>query len=109
MASDVHEFATERKAMWTPGLRSTVLAHRKFLMFFCSVDMRITDTWGYAINGSWTGLTGYLQREEADIGTTGMFVLKQRLSVVNYIAATTPTRFTILIFMYGCFAHESHC
>jgi hypothetical protein len=57
-----------------------------------SVDMAITDTWGYSINGSWTGLTGFLQREEADIGSTGMFLLKQRLSVVNFIAATTPTR-----------------
>jgi hypothetical protein len=54
--------------------------------------MTITDTWGYSINGSWTGLTGFLQREEADIGSTGMFVLKQRLSVVNFIAATTRTR-----------------
>jgi hypothetical protein len=61
-------------------------------MFVCSVDMIITDTWGYAINGSWTGLTGFLQRGEADIGSTGMFVLKQRLSVVNFIAATTRTR-----------------
>jgi hypothetical protein len=54
--------------------------------------MKITDTWGYAINGSWTGLTGFLQRGEADIGSTGMFVLKERLSVVNFIAATTSTR-----------------
>jgi hypothetical protein len=100
MANDAHELSTERQA-----LRSTFLAHRNFLKFVCSVDMVITDTWGYAINGSWTGLTGYLQREEADIGTTGMFVLKQRLSVVNFIASTTPTRccmgvFRFLIFMY---------
>jgi hypothetical protein len=54
--------------------------------------MKITNTWGYAINGSWTGLTGFLQREEVDIGSTGMFVLKERLSVVNFIAATTSTR-----------------
>jgi hypothetical protein len=54
--------------------------------------MAVTDTWGYSINGSWTGLTGFLQREQADVGSTGMFVLKQRLSVVNFIAATTRTR-----------------
>jgi hypothetical protein len=54
--------------------------------------MKITDTWGYAIKGSWTGLTGFLQREEADIGSTGMFVLKERLPVVNFITATTSTR-----------------
>jgi hypothetical protein len=78
--------------LWTGVLRPTVLEHNMFLRFICSVDMIITDTWGYSINGSWTGLTGFLQREEADIGSTGMFVLKQRLSVVNFIAATTPTR-----------------
>ncbi|KDR13328.1 hypothetical protein L798_12953 [Zootermopsis nevadensis] len=61
-----------------------------------SVEMAITNTWGYSANGSWTGLTGFLQREEADIGSTGMFVLKQRLSVVNFIAATTRTRSAFL-------------
>jgi hypothetical protein len=55
--------------------------------------MTITDTWGRSVNGSWTGLTGFLQREEADVGSTGMFVLKERLPVVNFIAATTPTRY----------------
>ena len=55
--------------------------------------MTVTGTWGHSINGSWTGLTGFLQREEADIGSSGMFVLKERLPVVNYIAATTKTRY----------------
>ena len=55
--------------------------------------MTFTDTWGYPVNGSWTGLTGFLQREEADIGATGMFVLKERLPVVHFITATTSTRY----------------
>jgi hypothetical protein len=55
--------------------------------------MTVTDTWGYPVNGSWTGLTGFLQREEADVGATGMFVLKERLPVVNFITATTSTRY----------------
>jgi hypothetical protein len=55
--------------------------------------MTVTNTWGYSVNGSWTGLTGFLQREEADVGSTGMFVLKERLSVVNFITATIPTRY----------------
>ena len=55
--------------------------------------MTFTNTWGYAINGSWTGLTGFLQREEADVGSTGMFMLNERLSVVKFIAATTRTRY----------------
>jgi len=55
--------------------------------------MTVTDTWGYSINGSWTGLTGFLQREEADVGSTGMFLLKGRLPVVNFIAAPISTRY----------------
>jgi hypothetical protein len=55
--------------------------------------MTVTNTWGYAINGSWTGLTGFLQRQEADVGSTGMFLIKERLSVVNFIAATTRARY----------------
>jgi hypothetical protein len=95
--SGVHKCPrTEQEAM------GSGIPHFTPLYFICSVDMTITDTWGYAINGSWTGLTGFLQREEADIGSTGMFVLKQRLSVVNFIAVTTSTRccagvFAILI------------
>jgi len=55
--------------------------------------MTVTDTWGHSINGSWTGLTGFLQREEADVGSTGMFLLKERLPVVKFIAAPIPTRY----------------
>jgi hypothetical protein len=67
--------------------------HNSSLNIICSVHMTVTDTWGHSVNGSWTGLTGFLQREEADVGSTGMFLLKERLSVVNFIAATTPTRY----------------
>jgi hypothetical protein len=55
--------------------------------------MTVTDSWGHSINGSWTGLTGFLQREEADVGSTGMFLLKERLPVVNFVAAPIPTRY----------------
>jgi hypothetical protein len=58
-----------------------------------SVHMTIVDTWGYPNkDGNWSGLTGYLQRCEADIGTTGMFVTKQRLPIVRYIASTSVTK-----------------
>ena len=58
-----------------------------------SVDMTIVDTWGYPDKaGNWSGLNGYLQRREADIGTTGMFVTKERLPFVRYIASTSTTK-----------------
>jgi hypothetical protein len=58
-----------------------------------SVEMTIVDTWGYPDkDGNWSGLTGYLQRRQADIGTTGMFVTKERLPFVRYIASTSVTK-----------------
>ncbi|PSN49052.1 Ionotropic receptor 75m [Blattella germanica] len=58
-----------------------------------SISMVIVDTWGYPDeNNNWSGLAGYLQRSDADIGTTGMFVTKQRLPFVRYIASTSETK-----------------
>jgi hypothetical protein len=55
--------------------------------------MKAVDTWGYPDSaGNWSGLSGYLQRSEADIGTTGMFVTKERLPFVRYIASTSVTK-----------------
>jgi hypothetical protein len=55
--------------------------------------MAIVDTWGYGDSeGNWSGLSGYLQRSEADVGSTGMFVTKDRLPFVRYIASTSVTK-----------------
>ncbi|XP_023941969.2 ionotropic receptor 75a [Bicyclus anynana] len=51
-----------------------------------------TDTWGYRRNNSWSGMTGYLVREEVEIGGSPMFFTSERLSVVEYISSPTPTR-----------------
>ncbi|XP_060802728.1 ionotropic receptor 75a [Amyelois transitella] len=50
------------------------------------------NTWGYHLNGTWNGMTGYLVREEVDIGGSPMFFTTERMSVVEYIASPTPTR-----------------
>lgn len=78
------------------------------------------DTWGYRVNGTWNGMTGYLIRQEVEIGGTKrdiiyrvhffnvstlyiltflftltgspMFFTSERISVVDYIASPTPTR-----------------
>ncbi|XP_028158428.1 ionotropic receptor 75a-like isoform X1 [Ostrinia furnacalis] len=50
------------------------------------------ETWGYRVNGSWNGMTGYLLREEVEIGGSPMFFTSERISVVDYIASPTPTR-----------------
>jgi hypothetical protein len=54
--------------------------------------MTVVNTWGYDVNGSWTGLSGYLQRGDADIGATAMFVTENRLPFVTYIAGTSETK-----------------
>ncbi|XP_050346318.1 ionotropic receptor 75a-like [Nymphalis io] len=51
-----------------------------------------TDTWGYNHNNTWNGMTGYLKREEVDIGGSPMFLTSERLSIVEYISSPTPTR-----------------
>ncbi|KAL4712300.1 hypothetical protein ACJJTC_004062 [Scirpophaga incertulas] len=51
-----------------------------------------TETWGYKVNGTWNGMTGYLIRQEVEIGGSPMFFTSERISIVDYIASPTPTR-----------------
>ncbi|XP_049869366.1 ionotropic receptor 75a-like [Pectinophora gossypiella] len=50
------------------------------------------NTWGYKVNGTWNGLTGYLIRNEVEIGGSPMFFTSERISEVDYISSPTPTR-----------------
>ncbi|XP_069696780.1 probable glutamate receptor [Periplaneta americana] len=61
-----------------------------------SVEMKATDSWGYLQNGSWSGLAGYLQRGEVDIGCTAMFMLPSRLPIVHFISAPVKTKSAFL-------------
>uniref|UniRef100_A0A0K8TUD4 Ionotropic Receptor n=1 Tax=Epiphyas postvittana TaxID=65032 RepID=A0A0K8TUD4_EPIPO len=51
-----------------------------------------TNTWGYRVNGTWNGMTGYLVREEVEVGGSPMFFTSERVSIVDYISSPTPTR-----------------
>ncbi|CAH2106498.1 unnamed protein product [Euphydryas editha] len=64
------------------------------LLDFLNASRRyiFTNTWGYRYNNTWNGMTGYLEREEVDIGGSPMFLTSERLSVVEYISSPTPTR-----------------
>ncbi|XP_050580162.1 uncharacterized protein LOC126917392 isoform X2 [Bombus affinis] len=58
-----------------------------------TIDFRVTNTWGYQQeNGSWTGLTGMLQRREIDIGGTGTYLIQQRIGVIDYVQLYTRTK-----------------
>ncbi|XP_046959693.1 ionotropic receptor 75a-like [Vanessa cardui] len=64
------------------------------LMDFLNASRKyvFTDTWGYSQNNTWNGMTGFLEREEVDIGGSPMFLTSERLSIVEYISSPTPTR-----------------
>ncbi|XP_039304044.1 glutamate receptor U1 isoform X2 [Solenopsis invicta] len=54
-----------------------------------TLSFNIANNWGHNKNGSWDGMIGMLQRREIDIGGTGMFMLTERISVLEYIQLYT--------------------
>nr|CAD7433718.1 unnamed protein product [Timema monikensis] len=70
-----------------------VLMYDSMNMMNASIGLTTAGLWGYATNGSWNGMVGYLQRNESEIGFTGLFTTVDRLRVLEYIAMTTPTRY----------------
>ncbi|XP_076375130.1 ionotropic receptor 75a-like [Megalopta genalis] len=62
-----------------------------------TINICTTNSWGYGNeNGSWSGITGMLQRREIDIGGTGMFIVKERLGVVEYVQLYTQMRWAFI-------------
>ncbi|KAL1514088.1 hypothetical protein ABEB36_003407 [Hypothenemus hampei] len=58
-----------------------------------TLNFSICNTWGYKDNKSeWSGMMGELTRREADIGGTSLFLLKERIDLIEYIAMISPTR-----------------
>ncbi|KAF5303151.1 hypothetical protein FQR65_LT08314 [Abscondita terminalis] len=54
---------------------------------------KIQNTWGYQNNDSnWNGMIGDLQRHDAVIGGTAVFLRGDRFPVVDYVGMTIPTR-----------------
>ncbi|GLV31404.1 Ionotropic receptor 75d [Carabus blaptoides fortunei] len=52
------------------------------------------NSWGYKNknNNSYTGMIGTLQRHEAEIGGTALFLTADRVPIIEYASMTTPTR-----------------
>ncbi|XP_053981714.1 probable glutamate receptor isoform X1 [Hylaeus volcanicus] len=58
-----------------------------------TISFQVTNTWGYRDeNDSWSGMIGMLQRGEIDIGGTGIFFVKERIGVIDYVQLYTRTR-----------------
>ncbi|XP_050303417.1 ionotropic receptor 75a-like [Anthonomus grandis grandis] len=61
-------------------------------IFNVTLNISITNTWGYKDNASnWNGMMGELTRNEADIGGTALFLTKERIHLIDYIAMISPT------------------
>ncbi|XP_049869069.1 uncharacterized protein LOC126368893 [Pectinophora gossypiella] len=80
-----------------------------FLLEILNADKKyiFTSTFGYYLNGSWNGQTGYLDRNEAELGGSPMFITQERLMVVDYISSPTPTQMTF-IFMQPKLSYTSN-
>ncbi|XP_021930485.1 glutamate receptor 1-like [Zootermopsis nevadensis] len=54
------------------------------------------DNYGWLINGTFDGMMGYMQREEVEFPSTGIFVRNDRFAVTSYAASTFPLRATTM-------------
>ncbi|CAH1738068.1 unnamed protein product [Aphis gossypii] len=53
------------------------------------IDLGIVDSFGWNLgNGSFSGLTGLLQREEIDFGGIGSFIRNDRMNAIDYTVGT---------------------
>lgn len=58
-------------------------------LFFLRINLDIVDSFGWDLgNGSFSGLTGKLQREECDFGGIGSFIRPDRMMVIDYTVGT---------------------
>ncbi|KAJ9593926.1 hypothetical protein L9F63_014640 [Diploptera punctata] len=71
---------------------SNVLVHYLAEMLNFRLELIITDAWGFPTNESnmYTGVAGYLQRGEAEIGATTLIMKSARLDVVTFAAEAFP-------------------
>lgn len=58
-----------------------------------TLNYSVQPTWGYRDKSNkWSGMIGELTRKEAVIGGTALFLTTDRVSEIDYIAMTTPTK-----------------
>ncbi|KYN40323.1 putative glutamate receptor [Trachymyrmex septentrionalis] len=50
-----------------------------------TISFDISNNWGRINNGSWDGMVGMLQRHEIDIGGTSLYMLTNRIHILEYI------------------------
>lgn len=73
---------------------SYIITKRLIDSMNASIEYITTNTWGYknGKTGEYNGMTGHLQRNEVDIGGTSLFMVPDRVSLIEYVSMTTPTK-----------------
>ncbi|XP_059059083.1 ionotropic receptor 75a-like [Achroia grisella] len=61
-------------------------------MYSYSYDFKRVLSWGYNRNGSFDGLVGALQRQEADLSGSSLFFRSDRAAFIDYIIETWTSR-----------------
>lgn len=65
-----------------------------FTFLLISLSYGFVNSWGSVDkNGTFNGLTGQLVENEIDIGGTSMFIIKERIKVLNFLPFSTPTEY----------------
>ncbi|CAH1364152.1 unnamed protein product [Tenebrio molitor] len=70
-----------------------ILVHQLMSYLNASKEIIIQKTWGYKnqTTGLYSGMAGDLQTGVANLGGTPLFFTTDRIDIIDYIAATTPT------------------
>uniref|UniRef100_A0A0K8TUC6 Ionotropic Receptor n=1 Tax=Epiphyas postvittana TaxID=65032 RepID=A0A0K8TUC6_EPIPO len=65
------------------------------LYYFMNATARVihSDTWGYFVNGSWSGMLGDMVEGRAELAGTLLFITEQRIEVQEFL--TYPSSFPV--------------
>ncbi|XP_071453249.1 ionotropic receptor 75a-like [Hetaerina americana] len=92
--TEMHDLKLKHIDTWTK-INYIIVEHMSLDLNF-KLILQQFDNWGYQTNGSFDGLVGALQRQELDLGATGMLFKEDRLLVMDYVGETYKFRASIL-------------
>lgn len=68
------------------------------------LNLTITKSFGYLVNGSFDGMVGALEHHKIDIGCSPLFFRTDRSKVTSFTARTWIARFVVLVFSFFFFS-----
>lgn len=64
-----------------------------FYGYFLRIDLSFVNDYGWSLgNGSFSGLTGLLQKETTDFSATGVILRADRMNVIDYTVGIVELR-----------------